>query len=248
MSGLLFSVGGIVELMNMFWIKVIAVVSMLVDHFGLFFFPHSFVLQVAGRISFPLFAWLIANGARYTHDIDAYLRRLFMFALISQVPYYIGYYVSGHFHWFHNVLFTLFLGLLAIRLTRLTERKLAWIIAVISCMGMATLLNTDYGATGVLSVFAFYLFFNRFAYMALSETLILGIIPLALYSLVVFTQSNPLPFYYTDRLEIYGLLALPLIYMYSHERGPRVQYFFYWFFPLQSLAILALSLLIQRPL
>ncbi len=232
--------------MNMFRIKLIAVISMLIDHFGLFFYPDSFVLHVAGRLAFPLFAWLIANGARYTHDIDAYLRRLFIFAVISQIPYYFGYSLSGHFQWFFNVLFTLFFGLLAIRLIQMTPRKSLWLAATLVCAALACAFNTDYGATGVISIVAFYLCFDNVLSMAVSQALILGIAPLASYAVSLQYHLPIYRFYYADTFEIYGLLALVVIYLYNHKRGPRIQYFFYWFFPLQNIAILILSLVVPR--
>ena len=232
----------------MFAIKVIAVISMLIDHFGLYFFPDSYILHILGRIAFPLFAWLIANGARHTRNIDAYLKRLFIFAVISQLPYYLSYYEYDNFHWFNNVVFTLFLGLLAIRLLRATELAYLKIGAILACAAAAFFLNTDYGAAGVLSIAAFYLFYDRLVLMLIAQTLLLGVLPYAVVVIDMLFGTDLSHFYYADTSELFGLFALLLIFLYDGTRGPRVQYFFYWFFPLQSLALLIMSLLLPRGL
>ena len=77
--------------MTVFHLKIIAILTMTIDHVGFFFFPDIEVLRIIGRLSFPLFAWLIANGAYHTKNMHAYLVRLFIFALISQVPFSLAF-------------------------------------------------------------------------------------------------------------------------------------------------------------
>ena len=77
--------------MTSFQIKLLAIITMVIDHVGLFFFPHLQIFHIIGRLAFPLFAWLIAKGAKYTENINHYLFRLFVFALLSQVQYIMTY-------------------------------------------------------------------------------------------------------------------------------------------------------------
>src|SRR6266702_2418964 len=102
--------------MNTFTIKVIAVGLMVIDHVGVFFFPDISLLRIIGRGAFPLFAWLIANGVYHTSNINNYLNRLLFFAVISQVPYLLANRQIDFFFTQYNVLFTLFLGLLTIKI------------------------------------------------------------------------------------------------------------------------------------
>lgn len=227
--------------MNMFQIKVIAIASMIVDHFGLFFFPHSAILHIIGRLSFPLIAWLIANGARHTHSIDTYLQRLLVFACISQIPYEIGFYLTGHHKLFLNVLFTLFFGLLAIRMMRTSNTIFFKISAPIVCAGIAMMLNADYGAAGVLSIVAFYIFFDNKLYTVLSQTVIFFLLPTLVQFVDPQTPLHLARAYLARPFQGVSLLALPILFLYNEKRGLPAQYFFYWFFPLQSFAILALS-------
>jgi TraX protein. len=73
--------------------KLIAMCSMIVDHTGVVLFPHMIDAQTyiwmraVGRIAFPVYAFLIVNGYRKTHDVKRYLTRLIAFAVISQIPF-----------------------------------------------------------------------------------------------------------------------------------------------------------------
>lgn len=79
--------------MTVFFMKLLAVCSMLVDHTAIFLYPHFIAkepyvwLRGAGRLAFPIFAFLIVNGYQKTHDVKRYLTRLVAFAAISQIPY-----------------------------------------------------------------------------------------------------------------------------------------------------------------
>src|SRR5207244_4281126 len=95
-------------------IKILAIICMIIDHVGLFFFPEYTLFRIVGRIAFPLFAWLIANGAHFTRNIRAYLTRLFALAVISQLPFTLANQQIGAPLLYLNVVFTLSLGLLAI--------------------------------------------------------------------------------------------------------------------------------------
>ena len=72
--------------MNTFYLKLLAVVLMVVDHIGFFLYPQYTILRIIGRLSFPLFGFLIANGYKYTRDKKKYFLRLFIFANIIQTP------------------------------------------------------------------------------------------------------------------------------------------------------------------
>ena len=68
-------------------LKIIAMITMLIDHIGVLFFPGITLFRTIGRIAFPIFAYQIALGYTYTHDRYEYGRRLLIFAFISQIPY-----------------------------------------------------------------------------------------------------------------------------------------------------------------
>ena len=207
--------------MNTFHIKVIAIITMIIDHLGLFFFPQFFIFRIVGRLSFPLFAWLIANGAYHTHDISRYLQRLFIFALISQIPYLLANRVIDPQFADLNVLCTLFFGLFAVIIIQKTNNWVHWFLAAVVFGAIAQLLQTDYGGFGVWVIVVFYLFSNDFKRLVLAQVL------------VFLTPLFLLPGYVTGIFEPIGLLSLLFIRFYNNQQGPPTKYLLYLFYPLQ---------------
>ena len=157
--------------MNTFQIKLIAVLTMIIDHIGLFFFPGAILPRVIGRLSFPLFAWLISNGAHHTRNARNYLTRIFLLAVISQIPFIAANRLIDNSFRNLNVVFTLFLGLAAIELIKTTKKKFLWVMIFAFAAAIAQFFNTEYGATGVISIVIFYIFYNNINKMALLQTL-----------------------------------------------------------------------------
>ena len=109
--------------LNALWLKIIAVASMICDHFCAVFIsasePH--LLRVVGRLAFPIFAFQIAEGAKKTQNALKYAFRLLIFAVVSEIPFDLAF--SGKmFDWNHqNVYFTLLFGLVAVSVIRYFE-------------------------------------------------------------------------------------------------------------------------------
>ncbi|MDE2188133.1 MAG: hypothetical protein KGJ35_00185 [Patescibacteria group bacterium] len=229
--------------MSAFQIKAIAIVCMIIDHLGVFLFPQIFWLRLVGRIAFPLFAWLIANGAHYTHDMRSYLKRLFIFALISQIPFTLAtQQISGPTIFYLNIFFTLFLGLSAIYVIKTQSNKWLWLISTLAAAGIADLVQSDYGAAGVLSIVAFYLFFENIWYMAVAQMLIMGALPWLTLYILQQTFYLPLEYMYlTSSFEYFGLLALVFIFFYNKKPGWKDGHLLYAFYPLQFIVFFLLK-------
>lgn len=100
--------------MSSFVLKIIAVFSMCFDHFGYLFSAGNFSFcNLIGRFAFPIFAFQISEGYTHTRDLKKYFWRLFLFAIISQIPFNLFDYAFG-FDLSLNIFFTLLLGLTAI--------------------------------------------------------------------------------------------------------------------------------------
>ena len=130
--------------MTSFEIKVLAALLMVIDHVGIILFPNQLAFRYIGRLSFPLFAWLLGQGEKHTKDVKAYLLRLITFALISQ-PIYFILFRTGQL----NILFTLAIGLVALFLPKLIGSKyLVWVATAT----VAQVINAEYGAYGVATI------------------------------------------------------------------------------------------------
>ena len=151
-------------------LKVIAAASMLTDHMGAVLFPQLLFLRVIGRLAFPIYCFLLAEGAVHTHNMKKYLLRLGLFAFASEIPFDLAFRGSFFAPDYQNVFFTLLLGMLMICLAGNPPQKLLgdltkdsmtaqqiWNIIVLIIFALAAqLLKTDYGAAGVIMIFFMY--------------------------------------------------------------------------------------------
>lgn len=260
--------------MTTFKIKLFAITFMVIDHVGMVFFPQIFLLRAIGRLAFPLFAWLIANGAYHTKNMNKYLLRLFIFALISQIPFILMNKVFDPYFWGCDVLFTLLLGLIAVILIKKSKNIFISLLIVAICAGIAEILNTDYAALGVLTVIAFYFSFNNMKKMIVLQMCVITffiVIPLAIIiafngapsplipasSLILcgmsclegtlkLHYSLPVGYVISISIEILALLSLFIIAFYNNQQGWKMKYFFYWFYPAHMLIIFLVKLFFLR--
>lgn len=129
-------------------VKVVAIVSMVVDHVGMVFFPNENAFRLVGRLAMPLFAYLVAEGVHRTSHREAYLCRLLALFVCSQFPY--GLFVGAKL----NIFLPLFVGALAT--TYIIERRWIWATALmLGYGGFAYQHEISYGVTGPLLVLAF---------------------------------------------------------------------------------------------
>ena len=144
-------------------LKMIALASMTIDHVAYYVmgkimgFQGSWqydCLREVGRLAFPIFAFLVVEGYRHTHNLQRYMSLLFMGAIVSEIPWLLlGQYDS------HNVLFTLLLGLIAISMTDMIPFN-SWLKVVPLCIIslLSAWLNTDYSWHGIGLMIVFFLF------------------------------------------------------------------------------------------
>ena len=71
-------------------LKIIAAVSMVLDHVGIMFFPKVIIFRILGRLAFPIFAFMIAEGCRYTRSRLRYFGGIFILAALCQTVYFIA--------------------------------------------------------------------------------------------------------------------------------------------------------------
>ena len=213
-------------------LKVIAVLSMVADHCAYYLMEHGTllyeVMRCFGRIAFPVFAFLIAEGFQHTRNRMKYFLQLLGFAVISEVPWYLLNGADGT----HNVLFTLALGVMALAaFEALKKDDILFGAVILSIAGFATWFGVDYEWRGILKMVVFYLFGNvsNPSFPSGRKAQIICSFPLMMHYGIVG-----------------ALLACLVIGCYNGTRGfihrKVAKYGFYAFYPLHLIIISLLNL------
>ncbi len=235
-------------------LKIIAMVTMLIDHIGAVVLEVGYMpyllqngetmlyeqwanvdtwMRLLGRMAFPIFCFLLVEGFHYTKSVPKYLGRLLLFALISEVPFDLAICKTTLSFAHQNVYFTLFFGLLAIALydrvnsTKCNDsnmkRRVLSVIAVVGCGILAVLCHTDYDMAGVLLIVVLYMFRN--------------IEPVRNFAASIAMLGAGL-------VEIAGYIAFIPMHFYNGERGLKLKYIFYVFYPLHLLLLVYIRTII----
>lgn len=158
-----------------FHLKLIALATMIVDHIGVVLVPVPFLRNI-GRVAFPLYAFLIAEGCRHTRSRERYLLRLGLLALVSEIPFDLAFHswaadilsLAKIFHWavdflnLTNVFYTLFLAVFCIHIYETLRRRganiklmslIPAVLFLIFLVGMSfSVLSTEYRLEAILLV------------------------------------------------------------------------------------------------
>ena len=219
-------------------LKIIAMIAMTLDHVGAYLFPQVTWLRIVGRLAFPIYAYMIAEGCTHTRSMGRYLGSLAAMGAVCQVVYFVA---MGSLEMCILVTFSLSVSL--IWLLRFAEARkqdllgrglvvLGILAAYFLCELLPKLLpGTDYmvnyGFIGVLTPVVIY--------GAKGKAGRITACLLALIALAAF--SHP--------IQWWSLLAIIPLALYSGQRGTRnMKWFFYLFYPVHLLVIHGISLLL----
>jgi len=231
-------------------LKIFACLLMLIDHMGAAFFPKIIILRMIGRLSFPIFAYLIAIGYSKTNSFYKYLYRMLIFAAISQIPFSLAFSKQVTIHNFSdflrfiigrpyphlNIFFTLAIGLLAIRIWDAVVSKRFKVATVLGLGIIAEALCTDYGIYGVFMILAFHVFRDSKNKVVISQFLIYLLFNVPQILFYVYTIKNvSIDFVWFN--QALSLLALVFIFRYNGHKGKDFKYLFYVFYPLHLLIL-----------
>lgn len=223
-------------------IKLIAALTMLIDHIGVILFPETLFLRIVGRISMPLFAYCIARGFYYSRKKGTekkYIRNMFLFAVISQIPFYL---MSGKgFNIGFTWLFSLALLYIATRHTEALWTKLtAFLTAflVVAYIVQYAGFSVDYGVGGIATPLLFYLFIAREKDTTTNDSIAVlggwGIYCLCSGSAAALGQ-------------IFSIASVPVLAVGKRFDGTvkLPKWFFYGFYPLHILLLLLIRYFIS---
>lgn len=206
-------------------LKMIALLSMVIDHIGAVLFPEQFVFRLIGRLAFPIFGYLIVEGYIHTHNLKHYGLRLLAFGLLSEVPFDLAF--SGQVLEFghQNIFFTLATGLVGIWIYDKLKHKadlLSAILVFILAL-LAQRLGFDYGLFGVVMIVGIYTIQSRL-YQALWIVLMMAMMTVL----------------YAYPIQLGAGISAILIYYYDRTKGrylPQWKYLFYIIYPLHLLIL-----------
>ena len=210
-------------------LKLIALITMTVDHIGMLLLPRLMILRIIGRIAMPLYAYMIAEGCRYTHDRRRYFLRLAGLALMCQVVYYLA-----DRSLYQCILVTFSLSVLCISAIDTAQRKggAFWALAAAALLGAGVICEllpmkipgfaVDYGFFGVLLPVILYYFGKK------------GIVP----GMLLLCLS-------IGELQWWALAAVPLMLLYNGQRGKHsLGWVFYLYYPLHLAVLYGIALLL----
>ncbi|WP_289744384.1 TraX family protein [uncultured Duncaniella sp.] len=220
-------------------LKILAVISMMADHCAYFLLEHDSALyeplRCFGRIAFPVFAFLVAEGFANSRNRMRYFLMLVCFGIVSELPWYLLNGADGT----HNVMFTLALGVAALAMfDRLCEHGPIAFLSVALTAAAAWWLETDYDWRGVVMIVLFYILRFR------------TIRPWLERQHICFPSQALLQIIFTIPLMAhYGLtgamLAGAVIFLYDSTRGfisgKTAKYAFYAVYPAHLLLIAVCS-------
>lgn len=214
-------------------LKLIALIAMTCDHVGLQLFPDVLLLRIIGRLALPIFAYMIAEGCRYTRNRRKYLLRMVSLAAVCQVVYF---FAMGSLYQCILVTFSLSICLIC-AMDRWQQRgdpasrvlAFGMLAAVfVLCVVLPHFLSgfeIDYGLMGVLLPVLIY--FGR----PVQNYLLGGLI------LLCFSYGG---------LQWWSLAAIPLLAVYNDQRGKyNIGKLFYIYYPLHLVVIYGISLLVK---
>ena len=226
-------------------LHIMAMLFMLCDHLWGTVIPGNDWLTVIGRLTFPIYAFMIVEGYFHTKNLKKYVLRLLIFALFSEIPFNL---VMGSrvFYTIHqNVLFTFLIAIALVHSNEKVKERKLWLrllVAMASILlgylgGIVTFVDFYYA--GVLTVLVFYFFRQRKWWSYAAQLVLLAYINLEMiggfgYNVELFGQSL-----FIVR-QAFALLALIPIWLYRGRQGYHskwLQYTYYAFYPAHLLAL-----------
>lgn len=232
-------------------LKLVAALTMLIDHIGVILLPNVPILRVIGRIAFPIYAFMIAEGCAYTKSKLRYFLSVFLLGAVCQIVY--GIFDSEVYL---GILITFSLSILVIYALQywktvmftpdgsLTKRCAATILLLSSLAGVYFLseqVKIDYGFWGAMvPVFA-----SLVRKPPVDSSELWGKIDHHVVRVLMMGIGLVLVPSFSGNVQVYSLLSLPLLLLYSGKRGKaNLKYFFYIFYPLHLAALQGISWLL----
>ncbi len=231
-------------------LKIIACISMLIDHAGLMLFQDALWMRWVGRLAFPIFAFLISEGCRYTKNKLRYFGAVFLLGVVCQIAYQVAYPLEQYF----GILITFSISILLIYALQFARKMLIngngllvkvlavlpFVLAFIGAYFFCLRYSVDYGFMGaVLPLFSAIVDFKGVKGFEKVDKPITRTLSFSVGLFLYYLQST------IKRLSVYAFWVIPLLLLYNGKRGKaKLKYLFYIFYPLHLLVLAGLQLII----
>lgn len=223
--------------MTVFALKIIAVISMFLDHVR-YAIPMTAIpiTEYLGRLAFPIFSFVISEGFVHTHSKTKYMLRMLIFAIVSQIPFNLFAHKLVHSASTLNIMFTFEYALIGLYIYEFFKNQkefpkfFKWcsvIISLSTILFVVYLVHPDYSWYGVCCVWIFYLFKNKkilttFSYIFLT---------------LIYYASKKIAFDENYLIILFSILPIIFVLMYNGKKGKSFKYFFYFFYPVHMMIL-----------
>lgn len=212
------------KILTSFDLKIMALVSMIIDHLGYMFFPEIVGFRIIGRMAFILYAFLLVEGCHYTSNRSNYIHKLAIWAILSELPYDLAIHHEIFYFNAQNIFFTLLIGVVGIHFFQKHYPVLLKLFIAGTGIFVGYWIKTDYSWYGVMTIYGFYFLKN---FPPLKFAFIQSISTIASFT-VIATQ-------------VFAFLGFVPIWMYNGKLGYKIGNVYYAFYAGHLLLLLTIQ-------
>lgn len=231
--------------MSSTFLKIIAMITMFIDHAGMMLFNNNEIMRFIGRIAFPLYALLLVDSflSEKKYDNNKHTLRLLILAAISEIPFDYIFHSNTPYQFQQNVIFTLLLGLIMMNFLEKTIKIVEKALILIIFSGLAIFLSSDYTWTGILLIFLFYIWRKNNSENKAWIIPIMSIFLLSSYVDVTIKYGFKFLLWAINEMlwvNVGVLLVIPIVLFYNGKDGwsfKGFSYFYRLFYPLHMIVI-----------
>lgn len=230
---------------NSMMLHIMAMGLMLCDHLWGTIVPGNEWLTCIGRLAFPIFAFLLVEGYFHTSNLKKYVKRLFIFALISEIPFNLAMGSSITYILHQNVLWAFLIGIWLIHLNEKVKNKKLFVRIIVGVsttllgyiLGFATFV--DYYGYGIAMILIFYFFRGEKYWNYIGQFLALAYVNIELMKGLSYEVNLFNKVYFIPK-QAFALLSLIPIWLYHGKQGAHnkvIKYVYYAFYPVHLLIL-----------
>ena len=223
-------------------LKIIAIIAMTLDHMADLFYPNmpnsivSNILHIIGRLTAPIMFFFICEGFYYTKNLGKYIKRLFLFAIISHFAYCFAFginyipFSTGDIFNQTSIMWTLAWSVVALYVVYGDTKLKEWMKWVLIILINIITFSADWSSIAVMIII--FMYKDRGNLKKQMKSLMLWTSIYALVSFIFVNKNYGI-------IQLFVILVYPLLKMYNGERGniKWMKWFFYLYYPLHLIII-----------